>query len=385
MTISGDIVKPFVLAAYFVVSPVLAAALVSLYAQRAARRTRTEPRETMRRYGRLFGIPWCLYLVNIAVVAALTAGSATAARRAPVMQGGMILLGLLPMLAIVRLTRQWERSIGHPGGSVSARVEIRAWFAHAVFMSVTLGAAGALLTKAGVAVTLLSVSLFIAAYLSAYPDIFRWILRATPLGDVDLYRDILALAEREEVPVRDVLLIPRARGGGMNAYASGFLDRRRYIFVTERLLCELPPAEVLAVVAHEIGHLKYRHVGRVGVRALITSVTVGAALALIVSFATADTDGALRRTLFAFTGALTAFASLATTRRLLRRFEFEADAFATHAMGSPEPMANALRRLAQENWLSEDTLEAGALASHPTIRRRLLMLQERPGVRAVAP
>jgi Zn-dependent protease with chaperone function len=57
--------------------------------------------------------------------------------------------------------------------------------------------------------------------------------------------------------------------------------------------------------------------------------------------------------------------------------EFAADAFAARAMGSPDPMASALRRLARENWLDDDKLDAGALAAHPTIRRRLLMLPSR--------
>jgi hypothetical protein len=40
-------------------------------------------------------------------------------------------------------------------------------------------------------------------------------------------------------------------------------------------------------------------------------------------------------------------------------------------------MASALRRLARENWRDDDKLDVGAPAAHPTIRRRLLMLQSR--------
>jgi Zn-dependent protease with chaperone function len=86
-------------------------------------------------------------------------------------------------------------------------------------------------------------------------------------------------------------------------------------------------------------------------------------------------DGGLRQSLFALAGALSWMAGLIVARRTMRRFEFAADAFAARAMGSPDPMASALRRLARENWLDDDKLDAGALASHPTTRRRLLMLQ----------
>jgi Zn-dependent protease with chaperone function len=50
---------------------------------------------------------------------------------------------------------------------------------------------------------------------------------------------------------------------------------------------------------------------------------------------------------------------------------------AARAMGSPDPMASASRSLARENGLDDDKLDSGALAAHPTIRRRLLMLSSR--------
>ena len=67
---------------------------------------------------------------------------------------------------------------------------------------------------------------------------------------------LIALAARDGVPVRDVLVADASRRTrAVNAYVSGFGPTRR-IVVYDTLLREAPPAEVVAVVAHELGHAK---------------------------------------------------------------------------------------------------------------------------------
>ena len=68
------------------------------------------------------------------------------------------------------------------------------------------------------------------------------------------------MAERDGVPVRDVLVADASRRTrAVNAYVSGLGPTRR-IVVYDTLLREAPPAEVVSVVAHELGHAKDRDV-----------------------------------------------------------------------------------------------------------------------------
>jgi STE24 endopeptidase len=78
----------------------------------------------------------------------------------------------------------------------------------------------------------------------------------TPMPDGDLRTEVMALAARDGVPVRDVLVADASRRSkAVNAYVSGFGPTRR-IVVYDTLLTEATPAELVGVVAHELGHAK---------------------------------------------------------------------------------------------------------------------------------
>src|SRR5207248_550589 len=80
--------------------------------------------------------------------------------------------------------------------------------------------------------------------------------RFTPMPPGPLRTDLLALAARDGVPVRDVLVADASRRTrAVNAYVSGLGPIRR-IVVYDTLLDQAPPAEVESVVAHELGHAK---------------------------------------------------------------------------------------------------------------------------------
>ena len=62
-----------------------------------------------------------------------------------------------------------------------------------------------------------------------------------------------------------------------------------------------------------------------------------------------------------------------------RKFEYEADDFARETLGSPQPMVNALRKLAEKNLsnLTPDRLYGAFYYSHPTIVERERALMQR--------
>jgi Zn-dependent protease with chaperone function len=82
-------------------------------------------------------------------------------------------------------------------------------------------------------------------------------LKSMPAGPV---RDRLeALAKRLNFRCTDFLLWP-THGAAVNAMIAGLLPRVRYVVFTDRILEELPPDELDAVLGHEIGHAKHGHI-----------------------------------------------------------------------------------------------------------------------------
>ena len=89
----------------------------------------------------------------------------------------------------------------------------------------------------------------------AYPLVVEPVFnRFTPMPDGALRTSLLSMAERDGVPVDDVLVADASRRTTtLNAYVSGFGSTRR-IVVYDTLLEDATPAEVESVVAHELGH-----------------------------------------------------------------------------------------------------------------------------------
>jgi STE24 endopeptidase len=86
--------------------------------------------------------------------------------------------------------------------------------------------------------------------------------RFTPMEPGPLRNALLALAERDGIPVRDVLVADASRRTtALNAYVSGFGATRR-IVVYDTLLTAAEPSDAELVIAHELGHVKHRDVLR---------------------------------------------------------------------------------------------------------------------------
>ena len=120
-----------------------------------------------------------------------------------------------------------------------ARRTPRWWFAWA-------GAAAAVLT-------------FVLSFL--YPIVVEPLFNNfTPMQAGPLKQSILELADKEGVPVDDVLVADASRRTTtLNAYVSGYGNTRRVV-VYDNLLTQLTPGEVRVVVAHELGHAKHHDV-----------------------------------------------------------------------------------------------------------------------------
>jgi STE24 endopeptidase len=201
-----------------------------------------------------------------------------------------------------------------------------------------------------------------------------------PMADGPLRTDLLGLAERDGVPVQDVLVADASRRTrAVNAYVSGLGPTRR-IVVYDTLVERAEPAEVVSVVAHELGHAKDRDVatgtvlGALGAASAVIAVyLVGQWTALL---HLAGVDGVTDPRGVALLVALAGLAGLVTGplgAALSRRIEARADAHALALTDDPVTFEAMEARLSVTNLADPDPprLEHVLFASHPTTVERM--------------
>ena len=204
--------------------------------------------------------------------------------------------------------------------------------------------------------------------------------RFAPLRDDVLAGELRRLADQAEVPVRDVLVADASRRTTKhNAYVSG-IGKTRRVVVWDTLLDRGEPGEVRLVVAHELGHRRFRHVA-IGT-AIAMAGTALFVLGLWVLFQWdellaaigADGPGDPRVIPFVlFAGAVAELALRPFALALSRRWERDADRFSLELTGDPEAYEATHRNLALSNLGDLDPPKAAYLFffSHPTAPERL--------------
>jgi STE24 endopeptidase len=178
-----------------------------------------------------------------------------------------------------------------------------------------------------------------------------------------------ALSAELGVPVRG-RLIP-ARGQKVaNAGQVGWLPGLRYVLVTDYLLDELTPAEVDAVLAHELGHARHRDLL---FRQLLACVLLIPLFLLVSELAQDGSPGTLLvLSAIAIVGVL-GVGRLRAARAI--RQELAADDVAVAAVG-PAALASALARLTELNAIKRETsLSWDRKVGHPGMAKRIARLQ----------
>jgi len=98
----------------------------------------------------------------------------------------------------------------------------------------------------------------LALVLLFFPQALRVIWRAKPLPAGPLRERLLQAARAWRFRARDIL-VWHTDGMVAGAALAGMLPRWRYVFLSDRLLEHLSDDEVMAVFAHEVGHVRHRH------------------------------------------------------------------------------------------------------------------------------
>jgi STE24 endopeptidase len=212
-------------------------------------------------------------------------------------------------------------------------------------------------------------------------------IKATPLGNEGLADAVRVLGERAGVQVTRVLQVDASRRSAhSNAYFTGIGSVKRVVLF-DTLLERLNEAEILAVLGHELGHWRLRHVTQ---RLMVTAglaligLFVAARCLACPSFAAFMGIGGVsmpaQLVLLAFAAQILGFALTPLSAYWSRCHEWQADAFAMGLVGNGHDLAMALSKLARDNLtnLSPHPLYAAFYYSHPpaTARVRKLLASE---------
>jgi len=208
--------------------------------------------------------------------------------------------------------------------------------------------------------------------------------RFTPLGEGGLRDAILALARRVGFPVQGIYLIDGSRRSTKaNAFFTG-LGRNKRIALFDTLVDGQGVDEVVAVVAHEIGHYRRRHVLYGTILSIAHTGLLFGLLALCLDrpglYAAFGVDAmSVHAGLVFFTLLYTPVEMVLSLvlHAVSRRNEYQADRFAVTATGDWRPLAASLKRLSRDHLanLTPHPLYVALHYSHPTLLQRLEAMQ----------
>ncbi len=227
-------------------------------------------------------------------------------------------------------------------------------------------------------------TLFTLFLIWAYPTLIAPLFNTfEPLDDAATRERVETLLERCGFNSRGIFVMDGSRRSGHgNAYFTGFGRNKRIVFF-DTLLDTLDPMQVEAVLAHELGHFRRRHIVKGMAVQFLMSLAALALLAWLI-----QTDW-----YFAGLGIETPSTHLALASFLLvipvfafflqplmawvsRKHEFEADAFAV-AQTNADSLIQALVRLYRDNasTLTPDPLHSAFYDSHPPASIRIAHLK----------
>ncbi|OGA99895.1 MAG: peptidase M48 [Burkholderiales bacterium RIFCSPHIGHO2_12_FULL_69_20] len=207
-----------------------------------------------------------------------------------------------------------------------------------------------------------------------------------PLADASLAERVMALMKRCGFAAKGLFVMDGSRRSAHgNAYFTGLGAAKRVVFY-DTLLAKLNPSEVEAVLAHELGHFKHKHITQRIVMVFAISLAALALLGWLAGQAWFYTGLGVQPNLGAPNDALALLLFMAVVpvfgfftsplgALLSRKHEFQADAYAC-AQASGADLASALLKLHEDNaaTLTPDPVYVRFYYSHPPAIERLAAL-----------
>lgn len=202
----------------------------------------------------------------------------------------------------------------------------------------------------------------------------------TPLGNDALRTSIEAYAQSQSFKMKGVYAMDGSRRSSKsNAFFTGFGKFRR-IVLYDTLIEKHDIDELTAVVAHEMGHYKLRHILKFMLISVLTSGLMFFLLSVFIrdprlSAAFGMQHHSVYAGLFLFGFLYSPIATIlsVSSNAISRRFEFEADRFAVTTHGMREAYIRALQKLSVDNLanLTPHPLKVFISYSHPPVTQRI--------------
>ena len=219
-----------------------------------------------------------------------------------------------------------------------------------------------------------------------------WIMplfnKFTPMAPGELKEAILAYARSINFPVKNVLVMDGSRRSRKsNAFFTGFGNNKR-IALFDTLIEQQSTPEMVAVLAHEIGHYKKKHIIQGMVIGILHTGVVFFLLSLFLN--SAGLYQAFYMAHSSVYAGLLFFGLLYTPIELLlsivmqtisRRNEYQADRFAAETIDKPSNLVDALKKLSASNLsnLTPHPFYVFLNYSHPPLLQRVFAIQDIKG------
>jgi Zn-dependent protease with chaperone function len=199
------------------------------------------------------------------------------------------------------------------------------------------------------------------------PAIIKWVWRCKPLENGFARSRIENLCQKAGLEYDDILYWPIFGGRMITAGVMGLVKRFRYILVTNALLSMLEPEELDMVIAHEIGHIKRKHLifylvffaGFLFISYTIVKLIVLSIFASETYYWAITVTGINQTTVFAFINALVFISIFLLYFRFIfgyfmRNFERQADAFVFSLFDSSKPLISTFGKIVASSGQASD-------------------------------
>ena len=222
----------------------------------------------------------------------------------------------------------------------------------------------------------LMMSLIFLAYLHA-PLLLGFIWRTTPLPNANLRNRLHRLAAQDNIKYKDIVIWQTESVA--NAAVAGIAPWSRKIFLTNALLKHFSDDEIEAIVAHEFGHVRYKHI----LTYLMFLIAYFLSYAIYYIYIGQPLESIPSTFSLLPAIGLVFFISLYFViifRALSRRFEHQADLYAVTLTDKPEALGLALVRLAYLNYTPRSIRRLFELfQTHPSVDRRIKFIERFKG------